>query len=148
MLDNHMRDGLHGAPSRIINRNPATNTHYSRAQANEGGPQIFTSPPETGTNWTPYGTMASHPYLVPMPHSLMATSQATGFYNSAVGDWPANGQADYPNGQQAGPLIRLEPTTSAHLGYMNPTGANPTMVFVTPPVFAYQTKPIYATGRY
>ena len=141
-----MKDGLRNSPDRIINRNPATNTAYSRAQANQGGPQVRPANNEVGTTWTPYGMFVTHPYVVPMPYSLMAVSQATGFYNSAVGDWPANGQADYPNGQQAGPMMRLVPTGSAHLGFTNPTGPNPNMVFYSPPVFGYQTKPIFATG--
>lgn len=141
-----MRNGLRDAPARIINRNPATNTRYSRSLANEGGPQVKPAGNEVGTTWTPYGMFVTHPYRVPMPQSLMAVEQATAFYNSAVGLWPGNGQADYPNGQQAGPLMRLEPTTSAHHGFMTPTGPNPNMVFFSPPVFGYQTRPIYATG--
>jgi hypothetical protein len=150
--------GLRDAPGRIINRNPTNNTAYSRSLANEGGPQIIPAGSEVGTTWTPYGMFVTHPYSVPMPQSLMATAQATAFYNSAygsvgVGAGPGgggggggSGQADWPNGQQSGPLMRLEPTTSAHHGYMNPTGPNPNMVFFAPPVFGYQTKPIYAVG--
>ena len=133
-------------PDRIINRNPQTSTQYSRALANEGGPQVLLGALESGMDWTPYGTRATHPYRKQMPYSLMAVEQATGFYQSAVGLWPANGQADYPNGQQAGAQIRLEPSGSAHAGYTNPTGPNPNMVFIAPPVFGFQTKPIYATG--
>lgn len=136
--------GLQNAPARIMNRNPQNNTMYSRSRANEGGPQRFIGAMEAGSNWTPYGSMVSHPYKVPMPMSMMGTSQATGFYNSAVGLWPANGQNDQPNAYFN--LIRLKPTTSAHLGYTNPTGPNPNMVFFSPPVYGYQTKPIWATG--
>lgn len=136
-------NGLSNAPERIINRNPATNTQYSKAKAYEGGPQVLPDNNITGTNWTPYGSMASHPYLVPMPYSMQSVSQAH-LYNSAVGLWPANGQADYPNAYFN--LIRLAPTTSARPGYTNPTGPNPNMVFFAPPIFSYQTKPIYATG--
>jgi hypothetical protein len=136
--------GLHNAPGRIINRNPATNTAYSRSLANEGGPQILIGATEAGTNWTPYNMDVSHPYRVPMPHSLMSTAQATGFYNSSVGAWPANGQDDQPSAYFN--LIRLAPTTSAHRGYTNPTGPFPTQVFYSPPIFGLQTKPIYAIG--
>lgn len=140
-------DGLAAAPSRIINRNPTTNTEYSRSNANEGGPQVVPGNSENTTNWTPWGGFVPTPYMVKdISRSLMSVAQATGFYNSAVGVWPANGQADVPNGQQAGPLMRLTPTGSARPGYMNPTGPNPNMVFFSPPVFGYQTKPIYATG--
>ena len=132
---------------RIINRNPQTSTRYSHALANEGGPQVKPTNSEVGQDWSPYGIRATHPFRLGLPRSLMDTEQATGFYNSSVGLWPANGQADYPNGQQAGALIRLDPTGSAHAGYSNPTGPNPNMVFISPPVFGFQTKPIFATGR-
>jgi hypothetical protein len=135
-------DSPHG---RIMNRNPRTSTQYSRAVV-VGGPQIRPGNNEVGQDWTPYGTRPTHPYLKQMPYSLMAVSQATGFYNSAVNTWPANGQADYPNGQQTHPHMHLQPTTSAHLGFTNPTGPNPNMVFISPPVFGFQTKPLFATG--
>jgi hypothetical protein len=137
-------DGLHQAPPRIINRNPANNEQYSKARANEGGPQIRPANNEVGTEWTPYGTFVTHPYTVPMPMSLMAVSQATGFYNSAVGLWPANGQSDQPLAYFN--LMHLTPTTSAHPGFTNPTGPFPTQVFFSPPIFGMQTRPIYATG--
>jgi hypothetical protein len=141
-----LKDGLHRSPDRIMNRNPGmVSTQYSRSRAVQSRPQVLPEANETGTNWTPYGMFVTHPYEVPMPYSLMSQAQAH-LYDSAVGMWPAAAQADYPNGQQAGPLIRLAPTTSAHPGFANPTGANPTMVFFSPPVFSYQTKPIYATG--
>ncbi len=139
-----LRDANSEAPARIINRNPRTNTKYSQSHANQGGPQVRPDNNEVGSNWTPYGSMVSHPYVVPMPQSLMAVSQATGFYNSAVGPWPRNGTDDQPNAYFN--LIRLKPTTSAHHGFTMPTGPNPNMVFFSPPVFGYQTKPIYATG--
>lgn len=136
--------GLLNAPARIINRNPATNEQYSKARANEGGPQVRVGNNEAGTEWTPYGVWVTHPYRVPMPYSLMAVEQATGFYNSAVGLWPAAGQADWPNNYFNRMVLPGE--SSAHHGYSNPTGPFPTQVFFSPPVYAYQTKPIYATG--
>ena len=139
-----LQNGLQTAPGRIMNRNAANNEQYSKSLANEGGPQVRVGAQEAGTQWSPYGMLVTHPYHVPMPYSLMDVSQATGFYNSAVGMWPANGQNDQPNAYFN--LIRLAPTTSAHHGFMTPTGANPTQVFFSPPVYAYQTKPIYATG--
>jgi hypothetical protein len=139
-----------GSPhGRIMNRNPQRSTQMSRSLANEGGPQVRGlggGGDESGQDWSPYGTRPTHPYRVLMPRSVMSVEQATGFYQSAVNLWPANGQADYPNGQQAGALIRLKPTGSAHPGFMNPTGPNPNMVFISPPVYGYQTKPIMATG--
>ena len=140
-----MRHGLTLAPGRVMNRNPDNNEQYSKSLANEGGPQIRPANNEVGTQWTPYGTFITHPYINPgLPRSVMGTSQATAFYNSAVGMWPASGTDDQPNAYFN--LLRLAPTTSARAGYTNPTGANPTMVFFSPPVFAYQTRPIYATG--
>lgn len=139
-----MQDGLANAPGRIMNRNPANNEQYSKSRANEGGPQVRPANNEVGTQWSPYGTLVQHPYHVPMPYSLMDVSQATGFYNSAVGLWPANGQDDQPNAYFN--LMHLEPTSSAHHGFNMPTGPFPNMVFFSPPVFGYQTRPIFATG--
>ena len=138
-----LNDGLHNAPGRIINRNPATNTQYSRSYALDGGPQIDIGATEVGTNWSPYGFQRTHVYAVPMPQSLMATRQAR-MFNSDPNPWPANGQNDQPSAYFN--LIRLKPTGSARRGYMNPTGPNPNQVFYSPPVFGYQTKPIYAVG--
>lgn len=140
-----MLDGLNKAPDRIMNRNPYQAQNNSHSRSNDSRPQVLPQNNEVGTQWSPYGMLVTHPYKVPMPYSMMSQSQAS-IFQSATGNWPANGQADYPNGQQAGPLLRLEPTTSAHLGFTNPTGPNPTMVFFSPPVFSYQTKPIYASG--
>lgn len=135
------------APGRIMNRNLGMpSAEYSRARANSGGPQVLMGSLESGQDWTPYGIRATHPFRKGMPYSLMSVEQATGFYNSSVGMWPASGQADYPNGMQTGALMRLDPTTSAHFGFTMPTGANPNMVFIQPPVFGFQTNPIYATG--
>jgi hypothetical protein len=134
---------------RIMNRSPQHSTQYSRSLGNEGGPQVRGlggGGDEGSTDWSPYGTRTTHPFRKPLPYSLMSVEQATGFYDSAVGMWPASGQADYPNGQQEGALIRLDPTGSAHAGYMNPTGPNPNQVFIAPPVFGYSTIPQYATG--
>jgi hypothetical protein len=138
-----LKDGLSNAPDRIMNRNPANNTQYSRARAYDGGPQVRPEANETGTNWTPYGSMATHPYIVPMPYSMMSVPQAH-LYQSAVGLWPANGQADYPNAYFN--LMHLQPTSSARPGFTMPTGPNPNMVFFSPPIFSMQTKPLYATG--
>ncbi len=140
-----LNDGLNKAPDRIMNRNPRQYQNNSHSRSNQSKPQVLPPNNETGTTWSPYGIFVTHPYHVPMPYSLMDQQQAS-IFQSATGNWPANGQADFPNGQQAGPLIRLDPTTSAHPGFTNPTGANPTMVFFAPPVFSYQTKPIYGVG--
>lgn len=158
MSYDRLQYGLRDAPPRIMNRNPATNTEYSRSLGADGGPMVRPENGEVGTTWTPYGMFVTHPYRVPMPASLMAVEQATGFFNSAVGDATiaagpgggggggGSGQADWPHGQQTGPIMRLTPTGSAHAGFTMPTGPNPNMVFFAPPVFGYQTKPIYAVG--
>ncbi len=154
----NLNNGLRDAPGRIINRNPATSTQYSRSLGNNGGPQVLPINNEVGTTWTPYGMFVTHPYRVPMPMSLMNVSQATGFYNSAVGSvgvqagpgggggGGGSGQADWANGQQTAPHLQMPYSTSAHPGWTTPTGANPNMVFFAPPVFGYQTRPIYAVG--
>jgi hypothetical protein len=46
----------------------------------------------------------------------------------------------------ASQLVRLAPTTSAHHGLAQATGAGPAMIFTAPPVFTVQTTPIYALG--
>ncbi len=77
---------------------------------------------------------------------LMAVAQAD-TYDSSRNPWPANGVWDQPGAAiAASELVRLQPTTSAHPGLAMATGAGPTMLFVTPPVFTVQTKPIYAVG--
>lgn len=78
--------------------------------------------------------------------AIMKVSQAD-FYNSAVGAWPRAGVWDVPGaGVAAGGIPRLAPSTSAHPGLNMSTGAGPTMVFVAPPVFSVQSRPIYAVG--
>lgn len=82
---------------------------------------------------------------------LMAVSQAD-LYNSApppsLGRFPRAGTWEEPNGPiaAAGIGLRLSPTTSAHMGLAQATGAGPTMVYVQPPIFSVQTTPIYALG--
>lgn len=131
-----------------MNRQPRLSydsTEFTRSRV-VGGPQILLGALETGQDWSPYGIRATHPFRKQMPYSLMSVEQATGFYDSAQGMWPANGQADYPNGQQESDHMHLPYESSAHAGFSNPTGPNPNMVFVQPPVFGFQTKPLYATG--
>lgn len=77
---------------------------------------------------------------------LMRVAQAD-FYNSAIGAFPRAGVWDQPGaGIAAAGMVRLAPTTSAHPGLNAATGAGPAMVFVAPPVFTVQSKPIYALG--
>lgn len=77
---------------------------------------------------------------------LMAIAQAD-MYNSDPCPFPAAGTWEEPGGPIAATqLVRLQPSTSAHPGLALATGAGPNMVFVAPPVFSLQTKPIYATG--
>ncbi len=77
---------------------------------------------------------------------LMEVSQADLYY-SPPQPFPRAGTWEEPGGPiAASMLVRLEPTTSAHPGLTQATGAGPTMVFVAPPVFSVQSKPIYAVG--
>jgi hypothetical protein len=79
---------------------------------------------------------------------LMAVSQAD-LYDSQ-GNWMngnPSGVYDQPNAQIGIlPLIRLQPSTSAHPGLAAATGAGPQMIYRTPPSFSAQTTPIYALG--
>ncbi len=77
---------------------------------------------------------------------LMRVAQSDGF-NSAVGPWPRAGVHDEPGaGIAASAITRLAPSTSAHPGLTLATGAGPTMVYIAPPVFSVQSRPIYAVG--
>lgn len=78
---------------------------------------------------------------------LMEVAQAD-LYQSSDYPFPRAGTWEEPGGPiaAAGIGLRLAPTTSAHPGLASATGAGPTMVFNTPPVFSVQTKPIYAIG--
>jgi hypothetical protein len=77
---------------------------------------------------------------------LMAVSQAD-LYTQPPQPFPRAGTWEEPGGPIAAmQLVRLAPTTSAHPGLNAATGAGPTMLFVAPPVFSVQTKPIYAVG--
>jgi hypothetical protein len=77
---------------------------------------------------------------------LMAVSQAD-LYTSPPQPFPRAGTWEEPGGPVAAlQLVRLAPTTSAHPGLAAATGAGTTMVFVAPPVFSVQAKPIYAVG--
>jgi hypothetical protein len=77
---------------------------------------------------------------------LMKVAQAD-LYQSAVGPFPRAGTWEEPGGPIAATqLVRLQPTTSAHHGLAQATGPGPVMLFVAPPVFSIQTKPIYAIG--
>lgn len=70
------------------------------------------------------------------------------FYNSEPNPWPANGVYDVPNAWHGIlPLVRLEPSTSAHPGAsIAGSPAGPAMLFHAPPVFSMQTRPILALG--
>ena len=77
----------------------------------------------------------------------MRSAQAD-YYNSEPCPFPANGVWDQPGAglAAAGGFLRLAPTTSAHPGLTNSSGAGPTMIFTAPPVFTFQTTPIIASG--
>jgi hypothetical protein len=77
---------------------------------------------------------------------LMAVSQGD-TYDASACPWPAAGVYDQP-GAQVGilPLVRLQPTTSAHPGLASATGAGPAMLYRAPPSFSAQSVPIPALG--
>lgn len=80
---------------------------------------------------------------------LMEVAQADLYTQPPIGwTFPRAGTWEQPGGPitAAGIGLRLAPTTSAHHGLAQATGAGPTMAFTAPPVFSVQTKPIYAVG--
>lgn len=77
---------------------------------------------------------------------LMEVSQAD-LYTQPPQPFPRAGTWEEPGGPiAASMMVRLQPTSSAHAGLAMSTGAGPAMVFVAPPVFTVQSKPIYALG--
>jgi hypothetical protein len=77
---------------------------------------------------------------------LMEVAQADLYY-SPPQPFPRAGTWEEPGAPIAAlQLVRLAPTTSAHPGLSQATGAGPTMIFNPPPVFSVQTRPIYAVG--
>lgn len=77
---------------------------------------------------------------------LMAVGQAD-LYDESRNPWPACGVWDQPGAAiAASAIVRLQPSTSAHPGLAQATGAGPAMVFQAPPVFTIQTRPIFALG--
>lgn len=77
---------------------------------------------------------------------LMEVSQAD-TWDASPQPFPACGVWDQPGaGIAASRIPRLAPSTSAHPGLAQATGAGPVMQFVAPPVFSIQTRPIYAIG--
>lgn len=78
---------------------------------------------------------------------LMEVSQADLYTSMPAQPFPRAGTWEEPGGPIAASAIpRLDPTTSAHPGLAQATGAGPTMLFIAPPVFSVQSKPIYALG--
>lgn len=106
--------------------------------------------------WTPFGVFQPHydgngraalaGRWDGLRGMLMDTPQAD-FLNSQPNPWPANGVYDEPNAAIGIlPMVRLQPTTSAHPGAQITGGIGPSMLFHAPPVFGMQTKPILALG--
>lgn len=132
--------------------NPAPDSMPDRVPQSipyEGAAEILPNS-EVMQDWTPYGTKQARPYfggwdpLSQAGRGLMHTAQAS-LYDASPNPWPNNAQYDRPNGFFA-QLLRLQPTTSAHRGRTQPTGAGPTMLFHAPPVFSVQSTPIPAVG--
>jgi hypothetical protein len=134
------------APCR--NSYPRSAPVYAPAALPEGMVNPGSTNPSSGFRANPiylttYPTFGDHDGL---SGRLMAVAQAD-TYDTSQNPWPACGVWDQPGaGIAASELIRLAPTTSAHMGLAQATGAGPTMVFQAPPVFSYQSKPIYAVG--
>ena len=119
-------------------------------------PQAIPMSNDNPGSTTPSGGFNARPSIVDVVVSfgehdglegaLMKVAQAD-MYQSAVGPFPRAGTWEEPGAAIAAlQLVRLAPTTSAHPGLAQATGAGPTMLYVAPPVFSMQTKPIYATG--
>lgn len=133
--------------------NPAPNTHPDAVPRSlpVAGPAALDPSSETGTQWTPYGVWATRPYfggwdeLSRRGHGVMHVAQAR-LYDASPNPWPANGVDDQPGAWYRAGLMRLRPHTSAHRGYMTPTGPGPSMLFRTPPIFGIQQVPIPAVG--
>jgi hypothetical protein len=115
-------------------------------------PQAMDNP---GSTLPSDGYRASPSFVVTKPsfgqhdalHGAIMMSAQADFYQSAVGPFPRAGTWEEPGGPIAAlRMVRLAPTTSAHPGLQQATGAGPTMVFQAPPVFTVQSKPIYALG--
>lgn len=121
--------------------------NYPRSYAVDAPAKLLTNM-ETMTGWDPYnGLEAPTPYRGgwdELGGRLMHVPQAGTYYTGPPNPWPANGVDDQPNAYFN--LVRLEPTTSAHPGYMNPTGPGPSMIFAAPPIFGIQTNPVPAFG--
>lgn len=134
----------------IINRAPDTLPDRVPLSIPYDGAAEILPNSEVMQDWTPYGTKQARPFfggwdpLSQAGRGLMHTAQAA-LYDASPNPFPNNGQFDRPNGFWAG-LLRLQPTTSAHRGAAQPTGAGPVMLFHAPPVFSVQSKPIPAVG--
>lgn len=141
----------------IMNRNPDSRPNWTPLSVPTYEPMILDGDAdwEVGTNWTPY-TGHVHPEIFwfgwdPLSlnrgHGLMHVAQAD-LYDASPNPWPNNGQFDHPNSLALSPaaIPRIPRESSAHHGFMQPTGGGPTMLFHAPPIFGLQTKPIPAVG--
>lgn len=135
-----------------MNRSPNTHPDAVPLSIPAHGPARVVPDSEEMTQWSAYGLFKPTPYygghdeLSQEGRGMMHVPQAA-LYDASPNPWPNNGQFDRPNNiGLVGAILRLRPTTSAHLGFSMPTGGGPTMLFHAPPVFSMQSKPIPAVG--
>lgn len=134
------------APCR--NAYPYSETMYGPAMIPMGMDNPGSTTPSDGFRASPTGigqnvSFGRHDGLA---GRLMEVSQAD-MYTSPPQPFPRAGTWEEPGGPiAASMMVRLAPTTSAHMGLSMATGAGPAMLFVAPPVFTVQSKPIYALG--
>jgi hypothetical protein len=145
----------HESPERIMPRNgtaPCKNAYPRSAPIYEPNmnPESMENPGSTRSGFRrfpgPVGELVNFGDHDALGGALMRVAQAD-MYDMHLNPWPAAGTYEEPGAAVAVlQMMRLQPTTSAHPGLAQSTGAGPTMLFVAPPVFSVQTTPIYATG--
>ncbi len=131
------------------NAYPYSETVYGPAMIPMGMTNAGTTEPSSGFQAAPQNTLFNRPTFGRwdgLAGRLMEVSQAD-TYTSPPQPFPRAGTWEEPGGPiAASMMVRLAPTTSAHAGLTQATGAGPAMLFVAPPVFTVQSKPIYALG--
>ncbi len=135
----------------IVNRNPwKQGAHWPLSVPYLNSPARILEGSEAGNTYTPFGTVDPAPYLGghdELHGEIMHVSHAD-TYDTSPNPWPNNGQFDRPNSiGLLGLLLRLDPTTSAHMGAQGSTKrGDPTSLFNAPPAFGTQTTPVPAIG--
>ena len=145
------------APERENPRNGTapTRNNYPRTAALYAPEKLPPSMDNPGSTLPSDGFRARPSFLFTQPSfgehdgldgALMKVAQAD-LTDAHANPFPATGNYDQPGAWHSIlPLIRLQPTTSAHPGLASATGAGPAMFYAPPPPYAAQTVPILATG--